>query len=137
MFTRRFCYRTCTWCLFYKLEMYKIVSLVSHIYKGMKEMMDSILLHILTFYPLTTTKTCFYTYKPSVEWAIIGVSIPNLEVLFSDESSTQAKNVQIKFFLQWKPSNRFMLRGTWAWFITGDRIVILFILDAYSCSLTL
>ena len=80
--------------------MYKIVCLVSHIYKGMKEMMDSILLHILTFYPLTTTKTCFHGYKPSVEWAIIGVSIPNLEVLFSDESSTQAKNVQIKFFLQ-------------------------------------
>ena len=80
--------------------MYKIVSLVSHIYKGMKEMMDSILLHILTFYPLTTTKTCLHVYKPSVERAIIGVSIPNLEVLFSDESSTQAKNVQIKFFLQ-------------------------------------
>ena len=39
-------------------------------------------------------------YKPSVERAIIGVSIPNLEVLFSDESSTQAKNVQIKIFLQ-------------------------------------
>ena len=80
--------------------MYKIVSLVSHIYKGMKEMMDSILLHILTFYPLTTTKTCLHVYEPSVERAIIGVSIPNLEVLFSDESSTQAKNVQIKIFLQ-------------------------------------
>ena len=89
-----------------------MVSLVSHIYKGMKEMMDSILLHILTFYPLTTTKTCFHTYKPSVERAIIGVSIPNLEVLFSDESSTQAKNVQIKIFLQRKPSNRFMLKET-------------------------